>query len=185
MEGRIYTDWQIIDDVPHEARLERHGLDFGYSNDPAAIVDVYHYNGGIILDERMYQTGVSNRRIADFIKNLNQALTIADSAEPKSIDEIKEYGVMILPANKGQGSVNQGINYLQDQKVSITKSSVNLIKEYRNYLWKTDKDGNIMTVPEKGNDHLLDATRYAVESLRPKQEYKVTTHYKPLDLMVG
>ena len=69
VESRIYKDWAIIDEIPHEARLERRGLDFGYSNDPAALVDIYKYNGGIILDERFYQRGMSNRAIADYIKN--------------------------------------------------------------------------------------------------------------------
>ena len=177
VEGKIYKDWAIIDEVPHEARLERRGLDFGYSQDPAAIVDVYYHNGGWILDEQLYQKGMSNKRIADFIDNLPRVLCIADSAEPKSIDEIREYGVLIQPANKGQGSVNQGIQYVQDQRISITKRSTNVIKEYRNYLWKTDKDGNILATPEGGLDHALDAIRYAMESLRPKDN--VHTAYKP------
>jgi phage terminase large subunit len=122
-----------------------------------------------VLDEQLYQKGMSNKQIADFIKNLTnpQTLVIADSAEPKSIDELMLYGVSVLPANKGQGSVLQGIQYVQDQKISVTKRSVNLIKEYRNYLWQTDKEGRIINVPEPGMDHLLDALRYAMESLRP------------------
>jgi len=183
VEGKIYSGWQIIDEIPFEARLERYGLDFGYSQDPAAIVAVYYYNGGYILDEITYQRGLSNRRLADIIKNLPIATVVADSAEPKSIDEIKEYGVMVIPANKGQGSINQGISYLQDQKISMTKRSVNLIKEYRNYLWKTDKVGKILTIPEGGLDHALDAVRYAMETLRPKQTVKVP-QYKPLNFTV-
>jgi len=183
VEGKIYKDWQIIDDIPHEARLERYGLDFGYSQDPAAIVAVYYYNGGYIFDEIIYQKGMSNKRLADTLSNLTMAVTMADSAEPKSIDEIRAYGVSILGANKGPGSVNQGISYLQDQKISMTKRSTNLIKEYRNYLWKTDKDGNILTVPEGGLDHALDAVRYAMESLRP-QKQTVTPQYQPINFMV-
>jgi len=172
VEGRIYTGWKIIDEIPHEARLERRGLDFGYSNDPAALVDIYYYNGGYILDEQLYQKGMSNKRLADYINNMEHSntLVIADSAEPKSIDELREYGISVMPANKGQGSVNQGIQYMQDQRISITKRSVNGIKEYRKYMWKTDKDGNILTIPEEGYDHLLDAARYAMESLRPREE---------------
>ena len=182
VEGKVYKGWKIIDDIPHEARLERYGLDFGYSNDPAAIVAVYYYNGGYIFDEITYQTGLSNKRLADVLKNIDNALVIADSAEPKSIDEIKEYGVSVLPANKGQGSINQGILYLQDQKISITKNSINLIKEYRNYMWKFDKDGIQLTAPESGNDHALDAVRYAMESLRPKKEIDVPK-YVPTNFM--
>jgi phage terminase large subunit len=165
-EGKIYKDWAIVDEVPHEARLERYGLDFGYSIDPAVIIAIYYYNGGYILDEITYQSGLKNRQLADIIKNLDPSLVIADSAEPKSIDELKEYGINVLPSIKGQGSVNRGINYVQDQKISMTKRSLNLIKEYRNYLWKTDKDGKITNIPDVGFDHSMDAVRYGMESLK-------------------
>lgn len=166
VEGKIYKDWAIIDEVPHEARLERYGLDFGYSNDPAAIVAIYKYNGGYIWDEILYQKGLSNKRIADVLVNLeSKAMVIADSAEPKSIDEIAMYGVSIMPANKGKDSVNHGIQLIQDQRISMTKRSVNLIKEYRNYLWKIDRDGRILDIPEGGLDHLMDAGRYAMETM--------------------
>lgn len=183
VEGKIYKDWLIIDDIPHEARLERRGLDFGYSNDPAAIVDIYYYNGGYLLDEQLYRKGMLNKQIADFINNLPnpQTLVMADSAEPKSIDEMKLYGINILPAQKGQGSVTQGIQYVQSKQISITKRSVNGIKEYRNYLWKTDKDGKIINEPEGGLDHFLDAVRYGMESLEPIPERTVRKgHYDPV-----
>lgn len=175
LEGKIFTNWQIIDEIPHEARLERRGLDFGYSNDPTALVDIYSYNGGIILDEQLYQKGMSNKQIADFIKNLPSpnTLVIADSSEPKSIDELKLYGINILPANKGQGSVLQGIQKLQDQQVSITKRSTNGIKEYRNYMWMTDKEGRIINVPIDMWNHFMDASRYGNETLKPKGDIKV------------
>lgn len=165
--GKIFNNWEVIDSVPHEARLERYGLDFGYSNDPSALVGIYKYNGGIILDEMLYRKGLSNKQIAELIKTLPFAITVADSSEPKSIDEIAGYGVSIVPATKGQGSVNQGIQYLQDQRISVTKQSVNLIKEYDNYAWDKDKDGKIINTPKSvGLDHLLDATRYAVANIR-------------------
>ena len=170
VEGRIYTGWIIIDEIPHEARLERRGLDFGYTNDETAIVDVYYYNGGYIWDEITYQKGLSNRNIADIIKNLPQTLVIADSAEPKSIDELKSYGISILGAQKGPGSVTQGIQYVQDQRISLTKRSINAIKEYRNYLWLTDRDGKTINEPQGFMDHTLSAGRYAMESLRPIRE---------------
>lgn len=165
VETRIYTGWQIIDEIPHEARLDRYGLDFGYSNDPTAIVAIYYYNGGYIWDEITYEKGLSNKNIADILKNLPKAIVIADSAEPKSIDEIKSYGITILPANKGPGSVLQGIQKVQQQRVSITKRSVNGIREYRNYVWITDKEGKIINEPIDMNNHLMDAGRYATESL--------------------
>jgi len=170
VEGKIYKDWAIVDEIPHEARLERYGMDFGYSNDPTAIVAIYKYNGGFILDEITFQKGLSNKQIADILNNQPKALVIADSAEPKSIDEIRSYGITILGANKGQGSVNQGIQYVQDQRISVTKRSLNILKEYRNYLWDTDKEGKIINVPEPGFDHSLDAIRYALESYKPHEE---------------
>jgi len=167
IEGKIYFNWKIIDEIPHEARLERYGLDFGYSIDPSAIVAVYYYNGGYILDEIVYQTGMNNRQIADTFKNFPQALTLADSAEPKSIDEIREYGLNIIPTPKGKDSVRNGIQFVQQQSISITKRSINLIKEYRNYVWATDRNGKVISPnePEKGFAHCLDATRYAIMSL--------------------
>ncbi len=173
VEGKVYKDWQIIDFVPHDARLERRGLDFGYSNDPTAIIDVYKYNGGYILDEINYRKGQSNKQIADIILNTEkECLVIADSAEPKSIDEIKLHGVTILPAIKGTGSISSGIAFVQAQRISMTKRSINLINEYRNYLWKTDpKSGRILQVPEGGNDHALDAVRYALASMTKPELY--------------
>lgn len=184
IESRIYKDWQVIDEIPHEARLERYGLDFGYSIDPTAIVAIYFYNGGYILDEILYLKELSNKQISDYILNLPQALVMADSAEPKSIDEIKTYGVGILPAQKGPGSINQGIQYVQQQRISITKTSINLLKEYRNYLWKTDKDGKMLQIPDTGNDHLMDAIRYGFESLQPPRKEK-RREYIPANDITG
>ena len=172
VEGKIYKDWLFIDEVPHEARLVRYGVDFGYTNDPTAIVAVYQYNGGYIFDEKCYLHGMSNRQIADVFKTCDRAMIIADSAEPKSIDEIKNYGVFIQPAQKGQGSVKQGIQFIQDQRVSVTKRSLNLIREYRNYLWLIDKNGKLLNEPESGDDHALDAIRYALETYRPRNFLK-------------
>ena len=168
-EGRVYAGWQIIDDVPHEARLERRGLDFGYTNDPTAIVDVYRHNGGYILDENCYLKGLGNKQIADKVLNSKQpsVLVVCDSAEPKSIDELKLYGVNAIGADKSKGSVNQGIQFIQNQPISITKRSVNGIKEYRNYLWMKDRDGRVLNTPEGGMDHFLDAVRYAMSTFHP------------------
>lgn len=166
VEGKIYRDWQIIDQVPFEARLERIGVDFGYSNDPTAIVKIYYHNGGYILDEETYLKGLSNKQIADILLGLEtRSLAVADSAEPKSIDEIKSYKVNITGADKGKDSVAHGIQLVQDQKIQVTKRSVNVIREYRNYLWETDKDGKILNVPEHTFSHSMDAIRYAMTSI--------------------
>lgn len=166
VEGRIYKDWQIIDEIPHEARLERRGLDFGYTNDPTSLVDIYRHDGGLIIDELCYQTGMSNKAIADLWKmQRDKVLTIADSAEPKSIDELKMLGINIIGANKGSGSVTQGIQFVQEKRISVTKRSVNIIREYRNYLWMTDKDGKILNEPEHRYSHSMDAIRYGCQGM--------------------
>jgi phage terminase large subunit len=166
VEGKIYKDWDIVDEIPHQARLERFGLDFGYSNDPSAIVAIYYYNGGYILDQITYQKGLSNKQLADILNSQEiRTLCVADSAEPKSIDEIMAYGVSITPAEKGPDSVEYGIQLVQSQRMSITKRSIDVIREYRNYLWKTDKDGKILRVPEHQFSHSLDAVRYAMTNM--------------------
>lgn len=166
VEGKIYKDWAIIPEIPHEARLERYAIDFGYSNDPTAIVAIYYYNGGYILDEIAFQKELSNKQIADTLLNYPLCLTVADSAEPKSIAEISSFGINIIPAEKGKDSVANGIQIVQDERISMTKNSSNIIKEYRNYLWRTDKDGKILNVPEQGFDHTMDAIRYGITSIK-------------------
>lgn len=165
VEGKIYKDWDIIDELPKYARLERHGLDYGYSNDPTAIVAIYYYDGGYIVDEVAYQKGLSNKQISDVLMNQRQVPVVPDSAEPKSNDELKAYGHTVIPAEKGPDSVRNGIQLVQDQKISITKRSINIIREYRNYLWETDKDGVILNVPEHTFSHSMDAIRYALTSI--------------------
>lgn len=166
VDGKIYTGWGIVDEVPHEAKLVRYGLDFGYSNDPTAIIGIYQYNGGYILDEVLHQKGMLNSQIAAVLQNQeSKVVVVADSAEPKSIDEIGTYGVPIIGAEKGKDSVKQGIDLVQDQQISMTRRSVNLIKSYRNYLWETDKFGKVLNVPEHTFSDAMDAVRYGITSL--------------------
>ena len=168
LEGRIYKQWNIIDEIPFEARLERYGLDFGYYPDPTAIVAIYFYNGGYILDEVKYELEMSNRDIGNYMKNQLPALIVADCAEPKSIAELKMFGLNVIGSKKGADSVRNGINAIRDTKISVTKRSTNIIKEYRNYLYKVDRLGNVMAgVPEDGNDHAMDALRYGLMSIVP------------------
>ena len=179
VEGKIYKDWKQIDEIPHEARFEGFGLNFGYSNHYTGLVDVYYYNGGYILDERMFALGQSNRRIAESILNKeSNCLVIADSAEPKSIDEIKDHGVNIIGAVKGKDSVCNGIQLVQEQRISVTKRSLNIIKEQRNYMWMIDKDSKILNIPEQGHHFIMDAIRYKITSLINPQKKK-TNIYRP------
>lgn len=180
-EGRIYKDWQVIDEIPHSARLERFGIDFGYTNDPTAIVAVYYYQGSYLLDEVCFLNGMSNKQISDSITNYynyRPVLCVADSAEPKSIAEIKSYGLNIIPTPKGKDSVRNGIQDVQSQKISYTKTSLNLQKEYRNYMWEQDRDGRFMNIPEHFYSHSMDAVRYAIDSLVSKP--KIFAQASPL-----
>lgn len=178
VETRIYKGWQIIDEVPFEARLERFAIDFGYTNDPTAIVAIYYYNGGYIVDEIAYQNGLVNKQIADIIKaQPKRVMAIADSAEPKSIDELRLEGITVLPSKKGPGSILQGIQFVQGQQISVTKNSINIIKEYRNYVWITDKDGKIINEPDHLFSHSMDAIRYGFGSMNNPQKLTAFTHY--------
>jgi phage terminase large subunit len=171
IEGKIFTDWRFVNDIPQDARLLRYGLNFGYTNDPGVIVAIYKFNEWLILDEIVYRLGLHNNDLANILldqaKHGLPALTVADSAEPKSIDEIRRYGVAIVPATKGPGSVEQGIDYVQQQKIAVTKRSLNIIKEYRNYLWQTDREGKLTKEPEVLFHYGMDAVRYGISSMKP------------------
>lgn len=172
-EGRIFKDWQIIPEIPFEARLEGYGLDFGYDPDPAALIAVYYYNGGYILDEILYERNLENPQLASTLLNLPKALVIADSAEPKSIAEIRRLGVNILGADKGKESVRYGVKTMQALKISVTSRSLNLLKEYRNFFQAVDRKTNLPLVGEyDGERHALDAARYKLTSLLPLRQRK-------------
>jgi phage terminase large subunit len=127
--------------------------------------DIYQYNDGYIIDERFYQKGLSNKSMSDMIGNYDEPnkTVIADSSEPKSIDEMNSYGTNIMGATKGPGSVYQGIQFVQDQKISITSRSVKTIKAYRNYMFTQDKNGNYTNDPDDAVhewSNPMDAIRY-------------------------
>lgn len=194
IERRVYKDWARVDSVPHEARLERRGLDFGFKNDPSAIVAIYYYNGGYILDEELYRKGMHNNEIASFCNNLDKpnTLIIGDSAEPKSISELQLSGVNIIGVKKAGGDDEMGnkksfkqygIDFVGQQRISVTERSVNIWREYISYLHKEDKEGNMLNDPEDGNDHGMDATLYGFMGLRPSAEKKPVVTYKPVNFM--
>lgn len=179
LESLVYSGWEMIDEVPEEAELTGYGLDFGYTNDPTAIVAVYKYNDRFILDEICYQTGLFNDQIAEIIKRnkLENYLGVGDSAEPKSIAELVRDGINIKGVTKTSGdktkTYNQwAISKIQEMKISYTANSINLRKEYLSYSWAKDRAGKTLNVPEDGADHLMDALKYKlVDMLAPKVEY--------------
>lgn len=166
-EGLIYPNWKQIDQIPPQARLERFWLDYGYSVDPTAAGAIYKWNDAWILDEFCYQKGLLNNQIADIFKNQDIVVPIAaDSAEPKSNAELTTYGLTVLPARKGKDSINNGIQLVQRQNIFVTKRSLNILKEQRNYQWLTDKkDGTLEQVPSPIFNHHMDGIRYGFETL--------------------
>ena len=146
-------------------------MDFGYTNDPTTLIDCYRYDNKLILNEVIYRTGLLNNDISNLIKKDNiRRFVYADAAEPKSIEEIKRNGIMIKAAAKGKDSINYGISLLHEYDIEITKSSTNLIKEFRNYTWDKDKQGNKLNKPIDAFNHGIDAVRYfAVEVLKNKK----------------
>ena len=158
LEGVIFSNWSQIDTIPTDARLLGLGCDFGYSNDPTAIIEVYVWNGKRILNEICYRTQMVNNDIAKVLPN--SIIIYADSAEPKSIEEIKRTGVNIKGVTKGADSINFGIQIMQDQEYLVTSNSTNLIKELRYYSWDKDKTGKTLNKPIDSYNHAIDAIRY-------------------------
>lgn len=164
LEGSVFKDIHYVDNIPEDARLLAHGMDFGYSIDPTSIVSLYKYNDTFIFDELLYKTGMLNRDIYNYINTNNvEGDFYADSAEPKSIAEIRLSGVDIFPVTKGRDSIVYGINLINQNKVFVTNRSKNLKKEIEGYVWTKDKDGNTLQKPNGiSGDHAIDAARYAI-----------------------
>jgi len=170
LEGVIFSNWKTIDILPKEANLIGIGLDFGYTNDPTAIIEIYNYNGQRIINELKYQTGMLNSDIANALPK--HVTVYADSSEPKSIDEIKRYGITIKGVTKGKDSINYGIDVMQRNEYLVTSNSTNLIKELRAYCWDTDKQGARLNKPIDTNNHAIDALRYhEMETLGMNSNY--------------
>ena len=160
----IFRNFEIANDIPSEASLVAIGMDFGYSNDPTAIVEVYKLNDDLYINELIYSTGLTNQDIAQKLRDLNisrQTEIIADSAEPKSIEELHRLNFNVKGARKGADSVNMGIDVMRRFKLHITKRSTNALNEFKYYKWTTDKNGKVINKPASNQqDHLLDAIRY-------------------------
>ena len=170
VDGLIYEHWHeeafTLDQLPADAQ-SAFGLDFGYTNDPSAL-----FCGFVSLSERrlyvwdeLYKKGLSNRAIRDEIVRMGygKERITADSADPKSIDELKGLGVRVSGARKGKDSVNNGIQWIQDLEIIIHPRCVSFLTEVSNYQWKTDKFNSKLNEPEDDNNHLMDAMRYALE----------------------
>ena len=164
LQGVVFDDWQQVDGIDFAAdKLVAIGLDWGYTNDPTAVVAVYKRGSAILLHELLYQNGLTNQDIAEHLRKLGIGRSwpiIADSAEPKSIEEVHRLGFNIHPATKGADSIRNSIDILKRQPLLVTRESTNLIKELRNYTWDTDKTGASLGVPIDRYNHAIDAVRY-------------------------
>lgn len=159
LDGVVFENWKEIETIPKEARLIGYGLDFGYTNDPTSIIEVYKYNNFRVLNEICYNKGLSNAQIAKYIDT--KLPVYCDSAEPKSIDELRTHKVNAHSVTKGADSINYGIQIIQEHNYLVTKKSVNLINELQKYTWQKDKKTNEkLNKPIDNFNHAIDAWRY-------------------------
>lgn len=159
LDGVVFENWKEIETLPKEARLIGYGLDFGYTNDPTSIIEVYKYNNFRLLNEICYNKGLSNAQIAKYIDT--KLPVYCDSAEPKSIDELRTHKINAQAVTKGADSINYGIQIIQEHNYLVTKKSVNLINELQKYTWQKDKKTNEkLNKPIDNFNHAIDAWRY-------------------------
>lgn len=164
IEGLVFRNWFVVPAIPGDAKFIGYGLDFGFTNDPTALVEVYMQNGELWINELIYETGLTNPHISDKMKEAGMPVSreiIADSAEPKSIAELGNYGWNVWPAAKGPDSVKNSIDILKRYKINVTQRSTNLRKELNAYRWKVDKKTNLtLNEPVDIDNHAVDALRY-------------------------
>lgn len=163
----VFDNWEKEDFDTTTFDNYYNGIDFGFAEDPFAFIRI-HYDKTrktIYVVDELCQTQTFNDEIVDMVKPIiNREIVTCDSAEPKSIAELKRMGLNAKGAKKGKGSIETGIKFLQRHKIKIKPHCVNTIKEFSSYKWKEDKDGNILPKPVDKNNHMIDALRYAIES---------------------
>ncbi|HET6224650.1 MAG TPA: terminase large subunit [Bacteroidia bacterium] len=185
IEGLIFRNWNVVDAIPAGAKFICNGLDFGFTNDVSASINVFLQDGELWLDELFYQNGLTNpdicNKFAECGLQKNQSI-VGDSSEPKSIKEISVMGYQIEGAEKGPDSVNASIDILKRYKMNVTRQSVNLRKELNNYKWKVDRlSGKALNEPVDAFNHAIDAVRYvALNKLKNdvKTGTKFTVHLR-------
>jgi phage terminase large subunit len=163
VSGLVFTNWFVCDSIPNNAKLLAAGLDFGFTNDETGCLMVYKQNGELWVQELLYETGLTNTDISKKLAaaGLSKSVSIiADSAEPKSIEELKRMGWQVTGAKKGADSVKNSIDILRRYKINVTRNSVNFRKELERYKWKTDQSGKTINQPVDSFNHLIDPLRY-------------------------
>ena len=192
INGLVFDNWHICEDIPADAKRLAIGLDFGYSNDETGCLEVFKQNGELWVDEHFYETGLTNSDIAAKLKDCGiqkNTEIIADSAEPKSIEELNRLGWNIRGAKKGVDSVKNSIDILKRYPINITRRSVNLRKEMGRYKWRVDRSGRSINEPVDSWNHLIDPLRYValhklkinnVKELRSRLPYQDDKWHDPL-----
>lgn len=165
LEWVIFNNWSVCEDVPEYAKLMWYGMDFWYTNDPTTLIALYQWDSSIFVDEIIYETWLTNLDIDAMVISLwldKSDKFVADSAEPKSIEELYRRSINIHPCVKGKDSITYGIDLMKQFQFRITAQSTNTIREFKSYCWDQDKDGKRLNKPIWGNDHAIDAIRYLV-----------------------
>ncbi len=163
VSGLVFDNWHICNDIPPDAKRIAAGLDFGFTNDETGCLQVYAQNGELWVDEMFYETGLTNTDIAAQLTSAGISKSteiIADSAEPKSIEELKRLGWNVKGAKKGPDSIKNSIDILRRHKINITRRSVNLRHEIARYKWRVDRSGKTINEPVDAYNHLIDPLRY-------------------------
>ena len=169
LQGVVFNNWEQCDKMPDQFKWKAYGLDWGFTNDPTAVVEVCEFDGKLWLNEILYDKGLTNSDIADKIQGFKGQEFIADSAEPKSIEDLRRHGFRIRACQKGRDSVRAGIDKMQQYTLMVTSNSVNLIRELRGYTWATDRAGEQTGEPIDDFNHAIDASRYIImEKLRTR-----------------
>ena len=158
----VFPNWQSADAIPERAKLIAYGCDWGFTNDPTAIVSVWREDYSLYIEEHIYKTGMTNQDISEELDKLELDRTpiICDSAEPKSLEELHRLGHNVKPAKKGPDSIRRGIDIMKRHKLFILKDSLNAQKEFRNYRWEVDRNGTQLSKPVDKSNHIIDAVRY-------------------------
>lgn len=161
IEGLIFSEIELVDEIPHWAKKRALSMDFGYTQDPTAIVECAIVDNDLYINELCYKTKMLS---SDIIKELKpyQLKVISESADPRLIQEIANAGILIYPVQKYQGSVMGGITKMLDMKIKVTRNSLNTIKEFKNYTYSQNKDGKWLNEPIDAFNHAIDAVRYYV-----------------------
>ena len=178
IEGLIFKKWYILNEGFNDKKLIGYGIDFGFTNDPTSLIEVRMQDGELYVKELIYETGLTNKDIGDRMLGLDVSkgsLIVADSAEPKSIEELRRYGWTIDGVKKGKDSVMFGINLLKGYAINVHSSSSNLIKELEQYKWKVNKNGDSLNVPIDQYNHAIDALRYLIMHKFSKKGYGTYT----------